>query len=64
MPSYTILANELAKWFVKISLEHLFSLVKGIPRGLFVTFNHSLAFQLKVTDLFIVTDNNEEINEL
>lgn len=64
MPSYTIFVSELAKWFVKVPLEHLFTLVKEIPRGLSVIFNHSLAFQLKVTDLLIVTDNNEEINEL
>lgn len=64
MPSYTIFVSELAKWFVKIPLEHLFTLVKEIPRGLFVIFKYSLAFRLKVTDLFTAPDNNEEINEL
>jgi len=34
MPSYTVFVSELAKWFVKIALERLFTLVKEIPRGL------------------------------
>lgn len=62
MPSYTV--SELAQRLVKIPLEHLFTLLKVIPRGLLVILNYFLALQLKVTDLFIMTDNNEKINEL
>lgn len=62
LPSYTV--SELAKQPVKIPLEHFFTLLKVIPRGLLAIFNYFQALQLKVTDLFIVTDNNEKINEL
>lgn len=62
MPSYTIFVRELPQRFVKVPLENLFTLAKEIPKGIFVVFNHSLAFRLKVTDLFTVTDNTEEIN--
>lgn len=60
MPSCTV--SELAKRLVKIPLEHLFTLLKVIPRGLLVIFNYFPDLQMKVTDLFIVTDNNEKIN--
>lgn len=60
MPPCTV--SESAKWPVKIPLERLFTLLKVIPRGLLVILNYFLDLQLKVTGLFIVTDNNEKRN--